>query len=121
MEYIAAFLLITTGLVPFAFFLGISGDNAVLPGVSLYLNSRRSLLQLTLLSSMLCAIVQYNLPSGGSGSIMQRSGSGLQRTSSSVQRTGSSHPQKKRRGLMLGIFDAIRHVSPACAASGGSA
>lgn len=34
-EYIAAFLLITTGLVPFAFFLGMSGDNAVLPGVSL--------------------------------------------------------------------------------------
>jgi hypothetical protein len=33
-EYIAAFLLVTTALVPFAFFLGISGDNAVLPGVS---------------------------------------------------------------------------------------
>ena len=32
-EYIAAFLLITTGLVPFGFFLGMSGDNAVLPGV----------------------------------------------------------------------------------------
>lgn len=34
MEYIAAFMLVTTGLVPFAFFLGMSGDNAVLPGVS---------------------------------------------------------------------------------------
>ena len=33
-EYIAAFLLLTTWLVPFAFFLGMSGDNAVLPGVS---------------------------------------------------------------------------------------
>jgi hypothetical protein len=43
--------------------------------------------------------------------MMQRSGSGLQRTSSSVQRTGSGHPQKKRRGLMLGIFDAIRRVA----------
>ncbi|KAI3428263.1 hypothetical protein D9Q98_006642 [Chlorella vulgaris] len=80
-EYIAAFLLMTTGLVPFAFFLGMSGDNAVLPG--------------------------YNLPpSGGSGSL-QHASSGLQRLSSSVQRTASS-TQKKRRGLMLGIFDALR-------------
>lgn len=33
-EYIAAFLLLTTFLVPFAFFLGMSGDYTTLPGVS---------------------------------------------------------------------------------------
>lgn len=33
MEYIAAFLLLTTFLVPFAFFLGMSGDYTTLPGV----------------------------------------------------------------------------------------
>lgn len=35
-EYILAFLLVTTWLVPFGFFLGMAGDQAVLPGAGGY-------------------------------------------------------------------------------------
>lgn len=78
-EYIAAFLLLTTWLVPFAFFLGMSGDNAVLPGAGGYPYSVAS--------------------SGSSGSLLQRSTSG---------RPQPADGGKKRRGLMLRIFDTLR-------------
>ncbi|PSC71623.1 Transmembrane adaptor Erv26 [Micractinium conductrix] len=80
MEYIAAFLLLTTWLVPFAFFLGMSGDNAVLPGAGGYPYSVAS--------------------SGSSGSLLQRTPSG---------RPAAAAPSgRKRRGLMLRIFDTLR-------------
>lgn len=73
-EYIAAFLLLTTFLVPFAFFLGMSGDYTTLPGAGGWVPT----------------------PSGGPA----------------LQRTGSGRvlapAEKKRRGAVLRLFDALR-------------
>lgn len=86
-EYIAAFLLVTTWLVPFAYFLGMSGDNAVLPVSGGY---------------------PYSMGGSSSSGSLQRTPSG----GSYLQRTASGRPVapsgKKRRGLMLRIFDALR-------------
>lgn len=130
-EYIAAFLLLTTFLVPFAFFLGMSGDYTTLPGVRQHgvppMGSAAGPLRTCTCSCQLrpgvlmprrtptCAVAS-RLQAGGAWSLPHSGSAG------SLQRTASGRvpapAERKRRGLMLRLFDTLR-CGRGCGRAGG--
>jgi hypothetical protein len=78
LEYIAAFMLVTTWVVPFGMFLGLAGDQSVLPGAGGY---------------------PYSTPPPASTGRSYGGGGGQEATSAR---------EKPRRGFALRVFDVLR-------------